>query len=116
MILPRTDEQFQQMLVPALKTVCPTVREGIYTGEDVDCYITFYYYRRGVHFANGAPTASVWRCFCSLWVRKGVDAHPMREGMYAAVRAIGGTYPAEEIDTDGEWKQYVYEFQCGGYV
>lgn len=116
MILPRTDAEFQAILVPALQTVCPVVREGIYTGNDVDCYITFVTYRRGVLFANGAPTASVWRCFVTLWVKKGVNAMPMRDGMYAAIRQAGGTYPTEEIDTDDDWKQYVYEFQSGGYV
>lgn len=116
MILPRTSEEFQKILVPALRTVCPTVREGVYTGNDVDCYITFYTYRRGLLYANGKPSASVWRCFVSLWVRKGVDAYAMRENMVKAICALGGTYPTEDIDTEDDWKQYTYEFQCGGYV
>ena len=48
MNLPRTDEEFQKILVPALKEVCPVVREGVYTGDDVPCYITFTTYRRGI--------------------------------------------------------------------
>lgn len=116
MILPRTDREFQEILVPALKTVCETVKEGVYTGDDVSCYITFSYYRRGVLYANGAPTASVWRCFVSLWVKKGVDAQPMREQMVQAICHMGGTYPSEDIGTDNDWKQYVFEFQFGGYV
>ena len=116
MIYPRTCEEFQNILVPALQTVCPVVREGVYTGDDVPCYITFTTYRRGVLFANGEPTASTWRCFVTLWVKKGVDAYPMREEMLRAVRSIGGTYPTEEIETEGEWKQYDYDFECGGAV
>ena len=116
MILPRTDKEFQDILVPALKTVCGTVKEGVYTGNDVNCYITFSYYRRGANYANGRPTASVWRCYATLWVKKGVDAHEMRERMVQAICGMGGTYPSEEIETDGSWKQYVFEFQFGGYV
>jgi hypothetical protein len=114
--LPKTDKEFQTLLTDALKTVCPVVREGVYTGDDVPCYITFMYYRRGVLFANGRPSASVWRCFVTLWVKKGVDAHHMREAMPGVITSIGGTYPTEDIDTDGEWKAYVYEFQFGGGV
>lgn len=116
MILPRTDEEFQAILVPALQTVCPLVREGVYTGDDVSCYVTFSTFRRGALFANGYPTASVWRCIVSLWVKKGVDAQPMREAMYTAIRSVGGTYPTQEIGTEDDWKQYVFDFQCGGYV
>lgn len=116
MILPRTDEEFQKILVPALEEVCPVVREGVYTGDDVPCYITFTTYRRGMLFADGHPTASFWRCFVSLFVKKGVDALHMREEMFRVIRSIGGTYPTEEIETENEWKQYDFEFEFDGYV
>ena len=116
MILPKTDKEFQEILVPALQTVCSTVKEGVYTGDDVPCYVTFSTFRRGLLFANGEPTASVWRCIVTLWVKKGVDAQPMREAMYTAVRSIGGTYPTQEIGTEDDWKRYDFDFQCGGYV
>lgn len=116
MTLTKTDKEFQTLLVSTLKTVCPSVHEGVYTGDDVDSYIAFTYYRRGILFANNKPTASVWSCFVSLWVRKGVDAFPMREALPKAILDMGGTYPVEEIETDGEWKEYVYEFQYGGAV
>lgn len=116
MILPRTDEEFQKAMVPLLKTVCPTVREGVYTGNDVDSYITFYFYRRGTMFSNGRPTSTVWRVFITLWVKKGVESYGMRESLMQVIADMGGTYPTEEIDTEDEWKQYVYEFQIGGGV
>ena len=116
MTLPKTDKEFQILLVSTLKKVCPIVYEGDYVGDEADSYITFTYYRRGLMFANGKPTASVWNCFVYLWVRKGVDAFPMREALPKAVLDMGATYPVEEIETDGEWKSYVFEFQYGGSV
>lgn len=111
-----TDERFNEILCAALSRVCPMVREGVYTGDDVDMYITFVYYVRGTSFANDAPTAKLWSVTVTLWVRKGIPAYKLREQMKAVITEMGGTYPVTETATDDGWQQYVYEFEYAGGV
>ena len=68
MILPITDSDLNGMLVEALETVLPDVWEGVYTGDDLDKYLTFVHYSRGVVYANDRPTAKTWRVTVTLWV------------------------------------------------
>lgn len=111
-----TDERFNEILTEEFKKIVPLVREGVYTGEDVDMYITFVYYVRGTMFANDAPTAKLWSVTATLWVRKGIPAYKLREQLKSAITALGGTYPTVETATDDGWQQYVYEFECAGGV
>lgn len=111
-----TDERFNEILTAAFGKIVPLVREGVYTGDDVDMYITFVYYVRGDTYANDAPTAKIWRVTATLWARKGIPAYKLREDMKAAVLSVGGTYPVVETATDDGWQQYVYEFECAGGV
>ena len=41
MMLPITDSDLNGMLVEALESVLPDVWEGVYTGDDLDKYLTF---------------------------------------------------------------------------
>lgn len=114
--LPKTNEAFQKLLTSALVRVCAVVREGVYTGDAADAYITYDYFRRGAMWANDRPTASVWQCYVTLWVRKGVDAFPLREEIVRAIVEMGGTHPTEEIETNGAYKEYSYSFAFGGGI
>lgn len=111
-----TDERFNEILTEAFTAIVPLVREGVYTGNDADAYITFVYYVRGTAFANDTPTAKLWSVTATLWVRKGIPAYKLREQMKSAITALGGTYPTVETATDDGWQQYVYEFEYAGGV
>ncbi len=105
-----TDEEFNAMLYEAFRQILPDVYEGVYVGRDVDKYITFTYYARGVMYANNRPTAQVRQVTATLWVRNGVSHWTERREMMQAIVRLCGKYPERIVATNGMWKQYVYEF------
>lgn len=111
-----TDEQLNELLTETLKKVVPTVREGVYTGNDAEKYITFVYYVRGVHHANDRPTAKNWRITVTLWARKGVKTYEDRTLLKQVIEEMSGSYPSTETATDDGWQQYIYEFEYTGGV
>lgn len=111
-----TDEGFNRLLVKALKKVVPTVREGVYTGEDCDKYITFAYYVRGIKSANDRPTAKIWQVTVTYWARNGIRTYEDRTLLRQAIEEEFGEYPSCETATDDGWQQYVYEFSYIGGI
>lgn len=111
-----TDGEFNELLTSALKKITPTVREGVYTGEDADKYITYTYYVSGIHSANDRPTAKKWFVSVTLWARKGVPVYTEREKLRQVIEEIGGSYPSVMTATDNGWQQYVYEFYFVGGI
>lgn len=116
MILPITDSDLNGMLVEALETVLPDVWEGVYTGDDLDKYLTFVHYSRGVVYANDRPTAKTWRVTVTLWARNRVSVDAEREAVRMAIWREFGEYAVCETATDDGWQQYVYEFTVAGGV
>lgn len=106
-----TDEEYNAMLEEAFAPIVPDVWEGIYTGGDVDEYITFAYMNAGRMYANGKPTAFVRETTVVLWVRNGVDAFAHRRKIRDAIIALDGTVPIEQVATDNAWQQYIYTFE-----
>jgi hypothetical protein len=116
MMLPITDSDLNGMLVEALETVLPDVWEGVYTGDDLDKYLTFVHYSRGVVYANDRPTAKTWRVTVTLWARNRVNADTEREAVRMAIWREFGEYAVCETATDDGWQQYIYEFTAVGGV
>ena len=116
MILPITDSDLNGMLVEALESVLPDVWEGVYTGDDLDKYLTFVHYSRGVVYANDRPTAKTWRVTVTLWARNRVNADAEREAVRMAIWREFGEYAVCEVATDDGWQQYIYEFTVAGGV
>lgn len=116
MILPITDSDLNGMLVEALESVLPDVWEGVYTGDDLDKYLTFVHYSRGVVYANDRPTAKTWRVTVTLWARNRVNADAEREAVRMAIWREFGEYAVCETATDDGWQQYIYEFTVAGGV
>lgn len=111
-----TDEEFNRLLVNALKTVVPTVREGVYTGEDCDRYITFVYYVRGIHSANDRPTAKKWQVTVTYWARSGIRTYEDRALLRRVIEEMSDSYPSCETATDDGWQQFIYEFSYVGGI
>lgn len=111
-----TDEEFNRLLVKTLKSIVPTVREGVYTGEDCDRYITFVYYVRGIQNANDRPTAKKWQVTVTYWARYGIRTYDDRLRLCEAIEKMCGAYPSCETSTDDGWQQYVYEFGVFGGI
>lgn len=116
MMLSITDSDLNEMLVEALETVLPDVWEGVYTGDDLDKYLTFVHYSRGFFYANDRPTAKAWRVTVTLWARNRVNADAEREAVRMAIWREFGEYAVCETATDDEWQQYIYEFTAVGGV
>lgn len=116
MMLPITDSDLNGMLVEALESVLPDVWEGVYTGDDLDKYLTFVHYSRGVVYANDRPTAKTWRVTVTLWARNRVNADAEREAVRMAIWREFGEYAVCENATDDGWQQYIYEFTVAGAV
>ena len=108
-----TDEVYNAMLEHAFSAVVPDVWEGIYTGADVDEYITFAYEGRGMLYANNKPKYLVRGTTVVLWVRNGVDAFLHKQKLKKAIISLGGTIPKEQVATDNAWQQYIFEFEHG---
>ena len=111
-----TDEQYNELLVKELKKVAAFVREGVFTGEDRDIYITFSYYVRGTNHANDRPGAKMWRTTVTLWARKGIPVYAERTKLKEVIELFSGSYPSTETGTDDGWQQYIYEFTYAGGV
>lgn len=111
-----TDAGFEKLLKQKLSTVLPNVYELVYAGDEVEKFISFSYYSRGVYFANDTPTAKSWFVNVTLWVKKGVAVAKTREHLKNTIIEMGGTYPRCETATDDEWKQFIYEFEYVGGV
>lgn len=111
-----TDEAFNKLLVAELKKVAEKVREGVYTGEDADVYITFSYYVNGTKHANDRPSAKRWRVIVTLWARKGISVYRERTKLKSVIEALTGSYPSMETATDDGWQQYVFEFEHVGGI
>ena len=116
MMLPITDSDLNGMLVEARESVLPDVWEGVYTGDDLDKYLTFVHYSRGVVYANDRPTAKTWRVTVTLWAKNRVNADAERDAVRLAIWRAFGEYPACENATDDGWQQYIYEFTVAGAV
>lgn len=108
-----TDDIYNAMLEEAFSKIVPDVWEGIYTGGDVDEYITFAYTERPDMFANGKPHALIRATTVVLWVRNGIDAFSHRRELKRAIVALDGTIPVEQVATDNAWQQYIFEFEHG---
>lgn len=105
-----TDTQYNIMLEEVLSEVVPEVWEGVYTGDDVDEYITYTYYAKGAMYADNQPTVLLRYTTVTLWVRNGVDHLETRDDLYDAIMSLEGTAPEVTVLTDSEWNQIVYEF------
>ncbi len=106
-----TDEIFNELLTAELKKVTALVREGVYTGEDVDVYITFSYYVYGTFHADDRPSAKTWRVIVTLWARKGIAVYTERTYLKEIIELFSGSYPSTQTATDDGWQQYIYEFE-----
>ena len=104
-----TEEEVRGRIASELKSVTPVVREGVYTGDDCDEYITFVTSSRGISPSNNRPGAVRVRLTATLWARHGTDVSPARRKMYAAIRNAGGTYPECLISSEDGWQMTVYE-------
>lgn len=111
-----TDELFNELLTAELKKVAALVREGVYTGDDADVYITFSYYVRGTFHGNDRPGAKTWRVTVTLWAKKGVPVYAERTKMKEVIENFSGSYPTTETATDDGWQQYIFEFEYTGGV
>lgn len=111
-----TDGELNGMLTQALETVLPDVWEGVYTGNDLDKYLTFSHYSRGVFHANNRPTGKTWQVTVTLWTKNRVNADEEREAVRMAIWRAFGEYPTCENATDDGWQQYIYEFSVSGGV
>lgn len=111
-----TDRELNRRLTAALETVLPDVWEGVYTGNELDKYLTFSHYSRGIFHANDRPMAKSWRVTVTLWARNDVDAETEREAVRLAIWREFGEYASCENATDDGWQQYIYEFTAVGGV
>lgn len=111
-----TDEKLNELLVRELKKVVSLVREGVYTGDDVDVYIVFSYYVRGVFHSNDRPSGKTWSINVTLWARKGVPVYNERDKLKEVIESFSDSYPSLEVATDDGWQQYIYEFEYTGGV
>lgn len=104
-----TEREIVSKIVRELKKVTPTVREGVYTGDDCDKYITFVTSARGVCFSNNRPSNIRLRLTATLWGRHGADTESERRSMIAAIETVGGTYPMCTVSSSDGWQMIVYE-------
>lgn len=111
-----TDTEFSARLYDTLKTVLPDVWEGVYTGNDVDKYITFVYYTRGEMYANDNPTAKTYNVTVTLWAKNRVNVSLERSDIRTAIWRDFEAYPTTEIGYDDGWKQYIYEFSVSSEI
>lgn len=105
-----TDGEYNALLENALSAVTPDVWEGVYTGEDVDRYITFFYTNTPTMYANDRPTILLRDTTVVLWERVGIDAFEDRQAVQDALAGLGGTFPISAISTDNGWQQFVFRF------
>lgn len=111
-----TDGQYNTLLVDTLSPIIEDVWEGIYTGDDLDKYITFYYNSQPTMFANNRPTVLLRYTTVVLWERNGEDAFSDREAVRAALKGLGGTVPQMSVATESSWQQFIFTFTYGcGY-
>lgn len=108
--------EFKTALVSALSGIVPIVREGVYTGEDAEKYITFVTSSRGTYYSNDAPTLITVRLTLTLWARHGCTVKDEREEICKALVKLGGTYPNVISSVSDGWGQYVYESEFLGRV
>lgn len=105
-----TDDQYNALLETAFSPIVPDVWEGVYTGEDLDTYITFFYENQPAMFANNRPTVLLRNTTVVLWVRNGEDAFAMRDALRRAILSFEMTVPTEQVATDNGWQQYIFTF------
>lgn len=111
-----TDGQYNELLVKTLSPIVEDVWEGIYTGDDLDEYITFYYTSSPTMFCNNRPTVLLRYTTVVLWVRNGEDTFSDREAIRKALAGLGGSVPRVSIATENFWQQYIFTFTHGcGY-
>lgn len=113
---PTTDRELNALLTETLEAILPDVWEGVYTGNDLEKYLTFSHYSRGVSYANNRPTAKTWRVTVTLWAANRADAEEEREAVRLAIWRTFGEYPSCEVATDDGWQQYIFEFTVVGGV
>ena len=108
--------EMKAALVSALYEIVPKVREGVYTGEDCDRYITFVTSVRGTFYSDDAPSCVIVRLTLTLWARHGCTVKDEREEICKALVKLGGTYPNVISSVSDGWGQYVYESEFLGRV
>jgi hypothetical protein len=107
-----TDQLLRKLLSP----IVPTIRHGVYSGNE-EIYITYTYSRLGAAFGDNTAQAERQLIMLHLWCPDTFDETGLVEQIKSAIAGCEEfTYPDVADTSDITGKRYTFEFERLGGV